>query len=32
MPIVGIPDARVTGFDVQLNDAQDEVEITVSDR
>jgi outer membrane protein assembly factor BamA len=26
----GYPDARVTGFDVQLNDAQDEVEITVS--
>ena len=26
----GYPDARVTGFDVQLNDAQDAVEITVS--
>jgi outer membrane protein insertion porin family/translocation and assembly module TamA len=26
----GYPDARVTGFDVQLNDAQDEVEVTVS--
>jgi outer membrane protein assembly complex protein YaeT len=26
----GFPDARVTGFDVQLNDAQDAVEITVS--
>ena len=26
----GYPDARVTGFDVQLNDAQDEVEISVS--
>jgi outer membrane protein assembly complex protein YaeT len=26
----GFPDARVTGFDVQLSDAQDEVEITVS--
>ena len=26
----GYPDARVTGFDVQLNDAQDEVAITVS--
>jgi outer membrane protein insertion porin family/translocation and assembly module TamA len=26
----GYPDARVTGFDVQLNDAQDEVELTVS--
>src|SRR5262245_41603634 len=26
----GYPDARVTGFDVQLNDAQDEVVITVS--
>ena len=26
----GYPDARVTGFDVQLNDKQDEVEITVS--
>jgi outer membrane protein assembly complex protein YaeT len=26
----GYPDARVTGFDVQLNDAQDQVEITVS--
>ena len=26
----GFPDARVTGFDVQLNDAQDAVELTVS--
>jgi outer membrane protein assembly complex protein YaeT len=26
----GYPDARVTGFDVQLNDPQDEVEISVS--
>jgi outer membrane protein assembly complex protein YaeT len=26
----GYPDARVTSFDVQLNDKQDEVEITVS--
>src|SRR5688500_2797282 len=26
----GYPDARVTGFDVQLNDTQDEVEISVS--
>jgi outer membrane protein assembly complex protein YaeT len=26
----GYPDARVTGFDVQLNDAQDAVEISVS--
>ena len=26
----GFPDARVTGFDVQLNDEQDAVELTVS--
>ena len=26
----GYPDARVTGFDVQLNDEQDAVELTVS--
>ena len=28
----GFPDARVTGFDVKLNDKQDQVDLTVTNR